>query len=459
MILAPVENILAGDCGPLTSTQRSYLEANRRNGYPPAQADQRPARPGQDGGGVPAAAARAQRPAADCWRTCWPTPGRWPRARTSASTSRSSSTSPRPARRRREAGAGAGQPAVERPQVHRRAAGSPIDMEVVGDGGAHRASTDTGHRHRRRVRLQRIFERFSQEDDLDHPALRGHRHRAGLRQGDRRAARRAHHRRAARPARAAASWSTCPRGRPASPTSARDRRVIQREPQARLKRQDDQEPREWAQRLQRQLDYRFAEIDQVTDRRLVSPGRGPARERGPHPGGRGQRRDPRAHQPAAARPLPHLRRPATGGRGWSWPSRERPDLIVTDYMMPEMDGLTMLQAAARRPAARRDPDHHAERAQEPAGRPAGGAARRGPTSTWPSRSARASSRRRCGSCWPSSGRHVQDIMRAHAEGLETVSAGLAHEISEPAQLHQERPPGHRRGRQGPRAGGGRCPTT
>ena len=32
MILAPVENILSGDCGALTSTQRSYLEANRRNG-------------------------------------------------------------------------------------------------------------------------------------------------------------------------------------------------------------------------------------------------------------------------------------------------------------------------------------------------------------------------------------------------------------------------------------------
>ena len=32
MILAPLESILAGDFGPLTPTQRSYLEANWRNG-------------------------------------------------------------------------------------------------------------------------------------------------------------------------------------------------------------------------------------------------------------------------------------------------------------------------------------------------------------------------------------------------------------------------------------------
>ena len=32
MILAPLESMLAGDFGPLTPTQRSYLEANRRNG-------------------------------------------------------------------------------------------------------------------------------------------------------------------------------------------------------------------------------------------------------------------------------------------------------------------------------------------------------------------------------------------------------------------------------------------
>ena len=29
------------------------------------------------------------------------------------------------------------------------------------------------------------------------------------------------------------------------------------------------------------------------------------------------------------------------------------------------------------------------------------------------------------------GRHIQDVMRAHAEGLETISAGLAHEIYNP----------------------------
>jgi signal transduction histidine kinase len=58
-------------------------------------------------------------------------------------------------------------------------------------------------------------------------------------------------------------------GADAVPAEVRDRRVGG--PSAdRPKRQDDQEPVEWALRLQRQLDYRFAEIDQVTNRRLVT---------------------------------------------------------------------------------------------------------------------------------------------------------------------------------------------
>jgi signal transduction histidine kinase len=194
-----------------------------------------------------------------------------------------------------------------------------------------------------------------------------------------------------------------------------------------LKRREDQEPREWAQRLQRMDQYRFAEIGDVTDRRLVSRGSGGA---------------------AAARILLvednleilelvnlQLRDKYTiyaaqnGKAGLELARRERPDLIITDFMMPEMDGLTMLREL-------RSDDQFAETGiimltsknhvdDRLAVRGAGADIYLSkPFSPRELETAVAG-------LLEKRGRRVNNLMRAHVEGLEIVSAGLAHEIQNP----------------------------
>jgi signal transduction histidine kinase len=216
-------------------------------------------------------------------------------------------------------------------------------------------------------------------------------------------------------------------GEDAVPEKVRDRRVgpgAGRHP----KRRDDQEPVEWALRLQRQLDYRFAEIEQVTDRRLISRA-----DAAPTTSGRIlvvednveilelinlQLRD--KYTIFAAQ---------NGVQGLELARRERPDVVVTDFMMPEMDGLTMLKAIReeqgltdmpvimltaknqledRLSARQAGADVYLEKPFSP-------------------RELEASIRQ----LLQKQGRQVQNLMRAHVEGLEIVSAGLAHEIHNP----------------------------
>ena len=214
------------------------------------------------------------------------------------------------------------------------------------------------------------------------------------------------------------------------PEAVRDRRVGPADQKAtELRRQEDQEPREWAQRLQRQDEYRFSEIGEV-DRPAGGRARTTPGPRRPHPGGRGPRRHPRAHQPAAAGAILDLRRPRTGGRGWSWPGGSSPDLIITDFMMPEMDGLTHGQGAAGRSAvpARRSIIMLTAKSQledRLAVRDAGVDVYLG--KPFSPRELEAAVQQ----LLEKRGRHVNNLMRAHAEGLEIVSGGLAHEIQNP----------------------------
>lgn len=211
------------------------------------------------------------------------------------------------------------------------------------------------------------------------------------------------------------------------PERLRDRRIGPGSPD-RPKRRDDQEPVEWAQRLQRQLEYRFAEIDQVTERRLVSRG-------GTAPANAARVLVVEDNTEILELINLQLRDKygvlvATDGKqGLEAARRESPDVIVTDFMMPEMDGLSMLkelradaklanvpvvmltarnQLEERLTAREAGADVYLEKPFSP-------------------RELEAAIKR----LLEKQGRQVQDIMRAHVQGLEIVSAGLAHEIHNP----------------------------
>jgi signal transduction histidine kinase len=196
----------------------------------------------------------------------------------------------------------------------------------------------------------------------------------------------------------------------------------------RSQRLDDQEPVEWALRLQRQLDYRFAEIDQVTNRRLVSRAAGQ-----PTTSGRVLvvEDNPEVLEliNLALRDKYTIYAAQDGKQGLEAAKRERPDVIITDYMMPEMDGLSMIKALREEPGLNDVPvimlsarsqvedrisvleagaDIYLEKPFSP-------------------RELDASIHR----LLEKQGRQVQNLMRAHVDGLEIVSAGLAHEIHNP----------------------------
>ena len=119
-----------------------------------------------------------------------------------------------------------------------------------------------------------------------------------------------------------------------------------------------------------------------------------------------------------------------GRAGLELARRERPDLIVTDFMMPEMDGLTMLQALRADPQFAETPiimlTAKNQLEDRLAARQAGADIYLGK----PFQPARARGGDRS-SCWRSAAATCNNLMRAHVEGLEIVSGGLAHEIQNP----------------------------
>jgi signal transduction histidine kinase len=216
-------------------------------------------------------------------------------------------------------------------------------------------------------------------------------------------------------------------GEAAVPERVRDRRLGPAGG-AHPKRRDDQEPVEWALRLQRQLDYRFAEIEQVTDRRLISRA-----DAAPTTSGRILVVEDNVEIleliNLQLRDKYTIFAGQNGRQGLELAQRERPDVIVTDFMMPEMDGLSMLKAIReqqgladipvimltaknqledRLSARQAGADVYLEKPFSP-------------------RELEASIRQ----LLVKQGRQVQNLMRAHVEGLEIVSAGLAHEIHNP----------------------------
>jgi signal transduction histidine kinase len=421
MILAPVENILSGDCGTLTSTQRSYLEANRRNGIrllklindllDLAKAEEGFLRLRTERNDLRAMLE-------DVLAYARPLAARKKLTLDLAIVSTSSRLFVDVEK-------------MERVIVNllsnalkfTESGGVVVSLET-GGGEVRIAVQDSGVGIAAEY-VERTFDRFSQEDTAITRRYGGTgiglayaKEIVELHGG--------HVTVTSKPGRGSRFVVHLPEG-DAIPESVRDRRV-NRSPYPRPKRQDDQEPREWAHRLQRQLDYRFAEIDQVTDRRLV-----------------GRSEEAPLHAPRILvvednieilelitlqlRDRYGILVASDGAQGLELAQRERPDLIVTDYMMPQMDGLTMLRQVRGDPRLAEIPvimlSAKSQLADRVAAREAGADVYL----------AKPFSQRELdlvvSQLLSRQGRHLQGIMRAHAEGLETISAGLAHEIYNP----------------------------
>jgi signal transduction histidine kinase len=210
------------------------------------------------------------------------------------------------------------------------------------------------------------------------------------------------------------------------PEQVRDRRTAT-EANPELKRSEDQEPREWTRRLQRQKEYRFSEIGDVTERRLVERGSPPPRSI----------RVMLVEDNADILELINLQLrerydvyvARNGREGLELAQRERPDVIVTDFMMPEMDGVTMLRALRDDERTRDIPaivlTAKNQLDDRLLAREAGADIYL--SKPFSPRELEAAILR----LLEKQGRHVEHLIRAHVQGLEIVSAGLAHELQNP----------------------------
>jgi signal transduction histidine kinase len=188
------------------------------------------------------------------------------------------------------------------------------------------------------------------------------------------------------------------------------------------------EGRDWAQQMQRQNDYRFAEAaDTVTQAGDVAPGHFATS------GARILLVEDNADiltlvsQEIGRRHAVHLAR--DGQEGLEIARRERPDLIITDFMMPRMDGLSMLKELRADPKLGDVPvimlTSKNQLEDRLSARDAGADVYL--SKPFSPRELQAAVKQQL----EKHGRHVQNLMRAHVEGLEIVSAGLAHEIQNP----------------------------
>ncbi len=190
------------------------------------------------------------------------------------------------------------------------------------------------------------------------------------------------------------------------------------------RRTDDLGPREWTQEIQRRKEYRFGGVNDATDRRRVSrslPG-------------------PRATRVLVVEDNPdvlelvniqlqgdHGILTAQDGRqGLALAAREAPDLIVTDFMMPEMDGLDMLRALRADPRTADTPVVMLTSKSQVEDRLQAREAGADVYLTKPFSGTELHLAVR--QLLEKRGRQVGHLMRAHVEGLGSVSAGLAHEL-------------------------------
>jgi signal transduction histidine kinase len=192
-------------------------------------------------------------------------------------------------------------------------------------------------------------------------------------------------------------------------------------------RREDQEPAEWAKQIEGGNAYKFLEIEEATDRRLV------------------ERSDDTLKATRVLvvednveliRFVHSLLEPehavylaSDGEKGWELAQREKPDLIVTDYMMPVLDGLGLIERVRAHESLSSIPivmlTAKSDVEARVKGREAGADVYMGkPFDAHELQAAvRALLKQR--------GRQVSQMVKAQSRSLELISAGLAHEIHNP----------------------------
>lgn len=192
------------------------------------------------------------------------------------------------------------------------------------------------------------------------------------------------------------------------------------------RRSEDREPREWTQQLLERQDYRFLDIEQATERRLAPRGD-----------------EPRATKLVVVEDNVEILRflslqlrdahsvylAPDGGKGLELIRREQPDVVITDYMMPGMDGIELIQALKADGATATIPVIMLTARSDVAARLA---AREAGADVYLSKPfnpqevraavARLLERR---------GQQAAVVAREQVRSLEVISAGLAHEIHNP----------------------------
>ena len=121
--------------------------------------------------------------------------------------------------------------------------------------------------------------------------------------------------------------------------------------------------------------------------------------------------------PGCSAPTTRVETAPTARRLSSWPVADPPDLVLTDVMMPRLDGFGLLAALRARPRDRRPSPWSCCRPGRARRRPSR-ASKPAPTTTWSSRSPRAS-------CWPGCSANLElDRVRRSRATLERSQALL-----------------------------------
>jgi signal transduction histidine kinase len=198
-------------------------------------------------------------------------------------------------------------------------------------------------------------------------------------------------------------------------------------PASAARRGEDREPREWTRLLLERNDYRFLELEQATERRVALRG-----ESGP----KATRvlvvednSDVLEFVNLQLREEHEVYLATDGKKGLELATRELPDVIVTDYMMPEMDGLSLVRVLRADPRTQRIPvimlTAKAEVQDRIDVREAGAEIYLNkPFSPRELRSA-------VGRLLEQRGQQLTYAVREQVKSLELISAGLAHEIHNP----------------------------